>query len=78
MIDGKNMERALMKKIIYPVISAIAILGLVACEEAATPQQEPQTEQKMVDAAIPKQEVPVVPRYSSWTCPGKSRQGALG
>ena len=69
-----------MKKIIYPVISAIAILGLVACEEAATPQQEPQTEQKMVDAAIPKQEVPVVPRYSSWTCPanpGKAPSGDL-
>ena len=80
MIDGKNMERALMKKIIYPVISAIAILGLVACEEAATPQQEPQTEQKMVDAAIPKPEVPVVPRYSSWTCPanpGKAPSGDL-
>lgn len=69
-----------MKKIIYPVISAITILGLVACEEAATPQQEPQTEQKMVDAAIPKQEVPVVPRYSSWTCPanpGKAPSGDL-
>ncbi|WP_232461322.1 SMP-30/gluconolactonase/LRE family protein [Cellvibrio sp. PSBB006] len=69
-----------MKKIIYPVISAITILGLVACEEAATPQQEPQAEQKMVDAAIPKQEVPVVPRYSSWTCPanpGKAPSGDL-
>ena len=69
-----------MKKIIYPVISAITILGLVACEEAATPQPESQAEQKMVDAAIPKQEVPVVPRYSSWTCPanpGKAPSGDL-
>ena len=74
------MERALMKKIIYPIISAIAILGLVACEEATTPQSESQAEQKMVDAAIPKQEVPVVPRYSSWTCPanpGKAPSGDL-
>ncbi|ARU29906.1 gluconolactonase [Cellvibrio sp. PSBB006] len=34
----------------------------------------------MVDAAIPKQEVPVVPRYSSWTCPanpGKAPSGDL-
>ncbi|MGM8225750.1 SMP-30/gluconolactonase/LRE family protein [Cellvibrio sp. ARAG 10.3] len=69
-----------MKKIIYAVIGALAILGLVACEKSATPQPESQAEQKAVDAAIPKQEVPVVPRYSSWNCPanpGKAPAGDL-
>lgn len=72
-----------MKKFIHPVLGAIAILGLVACEEAVTPAQESAAQQSradqgVADATIPKQEVPVVPHFSAWTCPGNPGKAPAG
>src|SRR5690606_8095557 len=77
------MERTLMKKKIHPLLGAISILGLVACDRAETPQQdahvhETQVNQGTADAAIPKQEVPVVSHFSPWTCPGNPGQAPAG
>lgn len=72
-----------MKKKIHPLLGAISILGLVACDRAETPQQdahvhETQVNQGIADAAIPKQEVPVVSHFSPWTCPGNPGQAPAG
>lgn len=55
-------------KIVPYIIGLLTVFALLACEPSA-PEQVPETDQKVVDAAIPKQEVPVVSTHTSWICP---------
>lgn len=54
-------------KTITPYLYVLAIFGLYGCEPSSAPEQAP--DNKVVDAAIPKPEVPVVSSFSAWTCP---------